>query len=68
MGHSGGNDITSNYIGAYPLEKMLEYNYYLLNEKSKETSTVVDKKALLDMLKGLSEEDRMELISNLSGE
>ena len=47
---------------------MLEYNYYLLNEKSKETSTVVDKKALLDMLKGLSEEDRMELISNLSGE
>ena len=32
MGHSGGSDITSNYIGAYPLAKMLEYNYYLLNE------------------------------------
>ena len=23
MGHSGGSDITSNYIGAYPLAKML---------------------------------------------
>ena len=49
MGHSGGSDITSNYIGAYPLAKMLEYNYYLL-----------------EMLKGLSEEERMELIANLS--
>ena len=29
MGHSGGGDITSNYIGAYPLAKMLEYNHYL---------------------------------------
>ena len=66
MGHSGGSDITSNYIGAYPLAKMLEYNYYLLNEKPKETAPVVDKKALLEMLKGLSEEERMELIANLS--
>ncbi len=33
MGHSGNGDITSNYIGAYPLEKMLEYNSYLLNDK-----------------------------------
>ena len=66
MGHSGGSDITSNYIGAYPLAKMLEYNYYLLNEKPKETVPVVDKKALLKMLKGLSEEERMELIANLS--
>ena len=65
MGHSGGSDITSNYIGAYPLAKMLEYNYYLLNEKPKETAPVVDKKAL-EMLKGLSEEERMELIANLS--
>ena len=62
MGHSGGSDITSNYIGAYPLAKMLEYNYYLLNEKPKETAP----KALLEMLKGLSEEERMELIANLS--
>lgn len=66
MGHSGGGDITSNYIGAYPLAKMLEYNHYLLNEKPKDAAPVVDKKALLDMLKELSEEDRMELLSNLS--
>lgn len=66
MGHSGGGDITSNYIGAYPLAKMLEYNYYLLNEKPKETAPVVDKKALLEMLKGLSEEERMELMVDLS--
>ena len=66
MGHSGGGDITSNYIGAYPLAKMLEYNHYLLNEKSKESTPVVDKKALLEMLKGLSEEERTELMANLS--
>lgn len=45
---------------------MLEYNYYLLNENSKESISVVDKKALLEMLKGLSEEERMELMANLS--
>jgi hypothetical protein len=45
---------------------MLEYNHYLLNEKSKESTPVVDKKALLEMLKGLSEEERMELMANLS--
>ena len=66
MGHSGGGDITSNYIGAYPLEKMLEYNHYLLNEKPKGITPLVDKKALLDMLKGLSEEERMELMAGLS--
>ena len=66
MGHSGGGDITSNYIGAYPLVKMLEYNHYLLNEKPKEAAPIVDKKALLEMLKGLSEEERMELMANLS--
>lgn len=66
MGHSGGGDITSNYIGAYPLAKMLEYNYYLLNEKPKEETTAVDKKALLDMLKGLSEKERMELMAGLA--
>ena len=53
MGHSGGSDITSNYIGAYPLTKMLEYNYYLLNEKPKETAPVVDKKGLMRSLKKL---------------
>ena len=66
MGHSGGGDITSNYIGAYPLEKMLEYNHYLLNEKPKGIPPLVDKKALLEMLKGLSEEERMELMAGLS--
>ena len=67
MGHSGGGDITSNYIGAYPLEKMLEYNHYLLNEKPKRTATFVDKKAaLLAMLKDMSEEERKELIAGLS--
>ena len=66
MGHSGGGDITSNYIGAYPLEKMLEYHHYLLNEKPKESAPVVDKKALIELLKGLSEEERIELLSNLS--
>ena len=66
MGHSGGGDITSNYIGAYPLAKMLEYNHYLLNEKPKEVASVVDKKVLLKMLKGMSKEERMELMANLS--
>lgn len=64
MGHRGG--ITSHYIGAYLLAIMLKYNHYLLNEKPKEVTPVVDKKALLEMLKGLSEEERMELIANLS--
>ena len=66
MGHSGGGDITSNYIGAYPLEKMLEYNHYLLNEKPKDITTHVDNKALLEMLKGLSKEERMELMAGLA--
>ena len=66
MGHSGGGDITSNYIGAYPLEKMLEYNHYLLNEKPKNITAHVDKKALLEMLKGLSKEERMDLMAGLA--
>lgn len=67
MGHSGGGDITSNYIGAYPLEKMLEYNHYLLNEKPQSATSLVDEKtALLEMLKGMSEEERMELMAGLS--
>lgn len=66
MGHSGGGDITSNYIGAYPLEKMLEYNHYLLNEKPKGIAPHVDKKVLLEMLKGLSKEERMELMAGLT--
>ena len=67
VGHSGNGDITSNYIGTYPLAKMLEYNLYLLNEEQKNTATFVDKKAaLLEMLKDMSEEERKELITGLS--
>lgn len=59
------------YIDDERKGKMLQANstfciLYLLNEKSKESTPVVDKKALLEMLKGLSEEERMELMANLS--
>ena len=62
MGHSGNGDITSNYIGAYPLEKMLEYNSYLL----KESKPADNKSTLLEILKGLSEEERAELMKEVS--
>lgn len=62
MGHSGNGDITSNYIGAYPLEKMLEYNSYLL----KESQTTDSKAALLDLLKGMSAEERAALMEEVS--
>ena len=60
MGHSGNGDITSNYIGAYPLEKMLEYNWYLLNDKKKD-----GKEALLALLKNMTDEERMQLLASL---
>ena len=62
MGHSGGADITSNYIGAYPLEKMLEYNHYLLHDKP---ASVNSKEALAKQLKSMSEEDKRELLMML---
>ena len=62
MGHSGNGDITSNYIGAYPLEKMQEYNSYLL----KESQTTDSKAALLDLLKGMSAEERAALMEEAS--
>lgn len=62
MGHSSNGDITSNYIGAYPLEKMLEYNSYLL----KESQTTDSKAALLDLLKGMSAEERATLMEEAS--
>ena len=62
MGHSGNGDITSNYIGAYPLAKMLEYNAYLLKEPKQE-----DKKAdLLELLKSMSPEERAALMEEAS--
>lgn len=45
---------------------MLEYNHYLLNEKPKGIAPHVDKKVLLEMLKGLSKEERMELMAGLT--
>lgn len=64
MGHSGGGDITSNYIGAYPLEKMLEYNSYLLSENKPAENRLVDNKtALLDMLRNMSAEERAALMA-----
>lgn len=67
MGHSGNGDITSNYIGAYTLKKMLEYNHYLLNEVSpqKEIPTT-DHESLIKMLKGLSEEQKKAIVSTLT--
>lgn len=62
MGHSGSSYITSNYIGAYPLVKMLEYNHYLLNEKQRAITLDENKSALLEALKELSEEDRKALL------
>ena len=58
MGHSGNSDITSNYIGAYPLEKMLEYNSYLLYENRPTT----DKASLLKLLKSMGTEERAALL------
>ena len=55
MGHSSSGDITSKYIGAYPLKKMLEYNAYLLNEieegDNKEMNATDKKGELLELLK-----------------
>ena len=62
MGHSSSGDITSNYIGAYPLKRMLEYNAYLLDENGGKT----DNEDLLERLKGLSEEERKKLFEALS--
>ena len=67
MGHSGNGDITSNYIGAYPLAKMLEYNHYLLNSKPpKAKSKKADNKQLIEMLMGLSEEEKKAIVAALS--
>lgn len=61
MGHSSGGDITSNFIGAYPLDKMLEYNAYLLDENGGKKSN----ENLLDQLKGLSEAERQAILNAL---
>ena len=58
MGHSSSGDITSNYIGTYPLEKMLEYNAYLLNENKPSDN----KAELLELLRSMSEKERKALM------
>ena len=67
MGHSGGGDITSNYIGAYPLEKMLQYNKYLLNEvvDADANTTRNSGDTLFEMLKNMSKEDKEKAIKLL---
>ena len=67
MGHSGGGDITSNYIGAYPQAKMLEYNHYLLNSNPPKVKTKkADNKQLIEMLMGLGEEEKKAIVAALS--
>lgn len=63
MGHSSSGDVTSNYIGDYPLKVMQEYNSHLLTEKEQ---TVADKKVLLELLKSMSEEERAALLAEAS--
>ncbi len=58
MGHSSSGDITSNYIGAYPLDKMLEYNAYLL----KESKPANNKAELLELLRSMSAKERKALM------
>lgn len=58
MGHSSSGDITSNYIGTYPLEKMLEYNAYLL----KESKPANNKAELLKLLRSMSAKERKALM------
>lgn len=63
MGHSSSGDITSKYIGAYPLKKMLEYNKYLLKDIDSEDD---NKTALLELLKNMSAEERAALMEEAS--
>ena len=62
MGHSSSGDITSNYIGTYPLEKMLEYNAYLLDENGRKSSSAM----LLEQFKGLSATEQKKILDALS--
>ena len=65
MGHSSSGDITSNYIGAYPLKKMLEFNWYLLHDASESTNPHADKQELISIMKSMSEEERRELLASI---
>ena len=66
MGPSS-SDVTSNYIGAYPLEKMIEYNSYPLHDiPSKNELRKADRNSLIEMLKVLSDEEKEVIVSALS--
>ena len=62
MAHSSNQDVTSKYIGAYPLPMMQEYNSYLLKVPQKVSS----KEDLLKILKDMSEEERAALMAEAS--
>ena len=62
MAHSSANDVTSKYIGAYPLPLMQEYNSYLLKVPKKVSS----KEDLLQILKEMSDEERAALMAEAS--
>ena len=61
MGHSGSGDITSIYLGTYPLERMLEYNSYLLNEEK----PVDNREALIKLLRSMSARERAALLDEV---
>ena len=63
MGHSSSGDVTSNYIGAYPLKKMLEFNWYLLHDPAEKANPHADKQELVSLLKSMSEKERDELLA-----
>ena len=62
MAHSTNNDVTSKYIGSYPLPKMQEYNALLLNIPQ----TVKSKEDLLKILKDMSEEELAALMAEVA--
>lgn len=65
MGQSGYGDITSNYLGAYLMDKMLEYNWYLQDDERNAGNKVTDKQTIIELLKNMSEEERKELLASL---
>ena len=62
MGHSNGDHvITHIYLDAYPLEKQMEYNSYLLDLETKDSK----RNRLTKELAELSESDLAQILSNL---
>ena len=63
MAHStASKDVTSKYIGSYPLSLMLEYNAHLLNPPKDPNN----KEDLLEILKNMSAEERAALMAEAS--